>query len=81
MHTFSSKRSSVELSALVASNYERLGVIKMGRMTKTQQRRLLDGIYGKASKLTFQEYGSMLMTTKDFLAIERIVAKYQKKLG
>ena len=53
----------------------------MAKMTKTQQRRLLDAIYGKASKLTFQEYGSMLMTTKDFLVIERIVAKYQKKLG
>lgn len=53
----------------------------MARMTKKQERRLLDGIYGKASKLTFQEYGSMLMTTKDFFAIERIVMKYQKKLG
>jgi len=52
----------------------------MAKMGKRQERRLLEGIYGKASKLTFQEYGSMLMTTKDFLAIERIVAKYQKKL-
>ena len=54
--------------------------MNMARMTKTKEKKLLSGIYGKASKLTFQEYGSMLMTTKDFLVIERIVAKYQKKL-
>tara|TARA_Y100000401_G_scaffold7622_1_gene5190 strand:+ start:2345 stop:2518 length:174 start_codon:yes stop_codon:yes gene_type:complete len=52
----------------------------MPRMTKTQERRLLEGIIGKASKLTFQEYGSMLMSTKDFLAIERMIMKYQNKL-
>lgn len=51
----------------------------MTRMTKRTEKSLLHSIIGKASKLTFQEYGSMIMSTKDFLAIERIILKYQKK--
>jgi len=59
----------------------------MPKMTKTQIRRAYNDILGKADKLR-QAYTylggaprGLYMSTKDLVAIEAIISKYQKKLG
>jgi len=54
-------------------------------MTKTQIRRAYNDILGKAEKLRqaySPRHGSrgLYMSTKDLIAIEAIISKYQKKL-
>lgn len=61
----------------------------MPKLTKTQVRRLYRDILGKAQKLWATKWGSLpgvyagaeLMSTKDYMAIEAIIRKYQKKIG
>jgi hypothetical protein len=55
------------------------------RLTKTQVKRLYLDIIRKSRKLWEQnavwyEGTSMLMTTPDYMAIEKIIHKYQKKM-
>jgi len=53
------------------------------KMTKTQQKRALEAILQKAQKLWGVRHGKApvegVMTTKDYMAIERIVERYLKK--
>jgi hypothetical protein len=55
----------------------------MAKMTKTQQKRAYAAILQKAGNLWrargLGQYGAYRMSTKDYLAIERIVDKYLKK--
>ena len=54
----------------------------MPKMTKTQQKRAYVGIKSKAQKLWSQsldKYAYFGMSTKDYMAIERICDKYLKK--
>jgi len=48
------------------------------RLTKTETKRLYAAILGKTRKLWFFE--GTKMSTKDMMAIEAIISKYQKKL-
>jgi hypothetical protein len=50
-----------------------------GKQTKTQCRRLLTSIRGKASTLWQQEPAKI--STADYIAIEKIVNKNLKRLG
>lgn len=48
---------------------------------KTQAKRLLRAIRQKARKMTFEwDGGIQIMTTQDLLALEKIVAKCEKRL-
>jgi len=51
----------------------------MAKMTKTQTKRMLMSIRGKAS--TLWQHEPELISTKDLITIENIVKKYLKKLG
>jgi hypothetical protein len=54
----------------------------MPKMTKTQQKRAYRAIKSKAQKLWAAEIGGPLissMSTKDYMAIERICDKYLKR--
>jgi hypothetical protein len=53
------------------------------RLTKTQVKRLYSDILSKSRKLWMTPYATPageLMTTPDYLAIEKIIRKYQKKM-
>jgi len=55
------------------------------RLTKTETKRLYAAILSKTRKLwgtntAFSSNPSSLMSTKDMMAIEAIISKYQKKL-
>ena len=57
----------------------------MAKMTKTQIRRLYRDILGKSKKLWsisdgYQQKWGIGMSTPDYMAIEKIIHKYQKKL-
>jgi len=55
----------------------------MGKMTKTQMRRGYVSLMSKASKLWVQAWKHDIeggMTTADYTTIQKICAKYQKKL-
>lgn len=58
----------------------------MGKLTKTQQKRLVKDIYKKTQKLwvqTLKDYdkGSNIVTVKDMEAIERLTTKWMKRIG
>ena len=48
----------------------------MAKMTLTQKRRMLDSIKSKTNKLLFAD----VISTQDFLAMNKIVGKYKNKL-
>jgi len=58
------------------------------KLTKTQVRRLYHDILGKSRKLWEQNVvysnwnlpAGVLLTTPDYMAIEKIIHKYQKKM-
>tara|TARA_R100000808_G_C2150333_1_gene159064 strand:- start:2913 stop:3089 length:177 start_codon:yes stop_codon:yes gene_type:complete len=54
------------------------------RLTKTQVKRLYRDILSKSRKLWEQNavlpYTGIMMTTPDYMAIEKIIHKYQKKM-
>jgi len=52
----------------------------MARMTKTQAKNLLDSIMSKAQRLAFSPQHRGVMTTQDFMAIEKICMKAMNRL-
>jgi hypothetical protein len=57
----------------------------MGKLTKTQQKRLVDDILSKTQKLWLEASKSrhigMIVSIKDMEAIERLTAKWMKRIG
>lgn len=59
----------------------------MARLTKTQQKRLVDGVMSKATKLYMYSHSDMaghpnhIIDTKDMIAIEKLCSKWFKRIG
>ena len=55
----------------------------MGRLTKTQKKRLVREIQSKAKKLYMVRYDAFvdIVNTKDMEAIEKLCNKWMKRIG
>lgn len=56
----------------------------MGKLTKTQKKRLVNDIMSKTKKLYMSDlkgWELYVVSTKDLEAIERLTAKWMKRIG
>jgi hypothetical protein len=53
----------------------------MAKLTKTQKKKLVTDILNKTKKLFMQPSGWWIVSTKDMDTIEKLCAKFMKRIG